>query len=88
LFVWFLLHEIKQSKHDNSTKLAAAPCKVNILRLKIHSMQKEVKATKEEKMEDSLYYRFELSAELLKKVQERDAKNSVQGNSRQIAVKS
>jgi hypothetical protein len=36
-------------------------------------MKKEVKATKEEKMEDSLYYQSELSAELLKKVQERDA---------------
>jgi hypothetical protein len=36
-------------------------------------MKKETEATTEEKMEDSLYYQSELSAELLKKVMERDA---------------
>jgi hypothetical protein len=54
-------------------------------------MKKEVKATKEEKMEDSLYYQSELSAELLKKVQERDAFIAAQSENitllkRQIAL--
>jgi hypothetical protein len=54
-------------------------------------MKKEVKATKEEKMEDSLYYQLELSAELLKKVQERDAFIAAQSENiallkRQIAL--
>jgi hypothetical protein len=35
-------------------------------------------------MEDALYYQSELSAELLKKVQERDAKNRVQEDGRQL----